>query len=586
MLTTSRSQHPGRGFIRLAALSIFIVILAALLHGHAASPRKAFFPGEPSPVPGPAGAGTGLAAAVEASARMPAAAADAAVGLDPILAGDAQPLEFDSCTSILVGKLASVDGSTMTSHSCDSGTDRTWISVVPHRKHPAGSTAKIYLEPKRTKRPDDPERVEAGEIPQVAETYGYIDAAYPIMNEHQLAIGETTIGGRRELVSSQGLIDAPELFRLVLERARTAREAIRTADELASRYGYNDWGECFTFADPEEVWHFEIFGPGKGRVGAVWAAQRVPDDEVGVSANASRIRRLDLADSDRFMASANVVSLAEELGFWSKASGEPFEFCYAYAPESRQSLYCRRREWRVLSLLAPSLRLHPESENFPFSVKPEKKVGVRDLLALFRDTYAGTEYDMTRTLTAVNNKGETVKSPVASPFFNNDLRELLRVKRERTICSPASTYLQVTQSRGWLPDPVGGVVWLGYDNPATTPHTPFYIGVTRMPDSYLVDGRWRYSRDCAWWAFRTVSKLALFRWQEMSAEIEKVWREIEDRAFGGQAAVEEEALGLYKKDPRRAREFLTRYCVGQAEAAVAAYWKLADDLWLKYSNRF
>jgi dipeptidase len=557
----SPSRRPGRGLIRLAALSLFLVFLAALFYGPAASPRKADLSGGPSPVPLPAG-----------------------TGVDP--ADAAQPLEFDSCTSILVGRLASVDGSTMTSHSCDSGTDRTWISVVPRRKHPAGSTAKIYLEPKRTKRPDDPERVEAGEIPQVAETYGYIDAAYPIMNEHQLAIGETTIGGRRELVSSQGLIDAPELFRLVLERARTAREAIRVADEITARHGYNDWGECFTFADPKEVWHFEIFGPGKGRVGAVWAAQRVPDDEVGVSANASRIRRLDLANSEYFMASANVASLAEELGYWSKASGEPFEFCYAYAPDSRQSIYCRRREWRVLSLLAPSLRLHPESENFPFSVKPEKRVGVRDLLAIFRDTYAGTDYDMTRTLTSVNNKGETVKSPVASPFFNNDLRELLRVRRERTICSPASTYLQVTQSRGWLPDPIGGVVWLGYDNPATTPHTPFYIGITRMPDSYMVDGRWSYSRDCAWWAYRTVSKLALFRWQEMSADIEKVWRELEDRSFGGQAAVEEEALGLYKKDPRRAREFLTRYCVGQAEAAVAAYWKLAEDLWLKYSNRF
>ncbi|MCX6570574.1 MAG: C69 family dipeptidase [Candidatus Aminicenantes bacterium] len=497
-----------------------------------------------------------------------------------------EPLEFDSCTSILVGRLASVDGSTMTSHSCDSGTDRTWMTIVPNMKHKPGETAKVYYEPKRSKGPNDPDRLETGEIPQVAETYAYLNTAYPIMNEHQLAIGETTIGSRRELVSEVGIIDAPELYRFVLERAKTAREAIRVADELTKAYGYNDWGECFTFADTKEVWHFEIHGPGKGKKGAVWAAQRVPDDEIGVSANAGRIRRLDLATADYFMASANVISLAEELGFWSKASGQPFEFCYAYNPESRTSLYCRRREWRVLSLLAPSLKLNPESENYPFSVKPDKKVSVADVLAIFRDTYGGTEYDMTRTLTSVNRKGETVKSPIATPFMNGDLLGLFRIKRERTISSPAATYLQVTQSRDWLPGPIGGVVWLGYDNPATTPHLPFYIGISQMPASYMVDGRGAFSRDCAWWAFRTVSKLANFRWQEMTKDIEKVWKEAEDKAFGNQAKFEEEALALYNKDPKKARELLTKYSHDQANRAVAAYGKLADDLWLKYSGMF
>jgi len=494
--------------------------------------------------------------------------------------------EFDSCTSILVGRLASADGSTMTSHSCDSGSDRTWMTIVPNRKHKPGELAKIYLEPKLTKGPDDPDRLETGEIPQAAETYAYLNAAYPIMNEHQLAIGETTIGGRRELVSEAGIIDAPELYRLCLERAKTAREAIRVAGELAAKYGYNDWGECFTFADPKEVWQFEIYGPGKGKKGAVWAAQRVPDDEIGVSANAGRIRRIDLANGDSFMVSVNVMSLAEEMGFWSKAGGETFDFSYAYNPESRTSLYCRRREWRVLSLLAPGLKLNPESENYPFSVKPEKKATVRDLFAIFRDAYNGTEYDMTRTLVAANRKGETVKSPIAGPFMSGDLRELLRIKRERTICSPASTYLQITQSRDWLPAPIGGVVWLGYDNPATTPHTPFYIGIDRMPDSYMVDGRRAYRRDCAWWAYRTVSKLALFRWQEMTKDIEKIWRDIEDRAFGNQAAFEAEALAIYKKDPKKAKELLTKYCLDQASQAVAAYWKLADELWVKYSGNF
>ncbi len=497
-----------------------------------------------------------------------------------------EPPEFDSCTSVLVGRLASVDGSTMTSHSCDSGTDRTWMTIVPNAKHKPGEMAKVYHEPKRTKGPNDRDRLETGEIPQVAETYAFLNAAYPIMNEHQLAIGETTIGSRRGLVSEKGIIDAPELYRLVLERAKTAREAIRVADELTRTYGYNDWGECFTFADTKEVWHFEIHGPGKDKIGAVWAAQRVPDDEIGVSANAGRIRQIDLANPDFYMASANVTSLAEEMGFWSKASGEPFEFCYAYNPSSRTSLGCRRREWRVLSLLAPSLMLHPESENYPFSVKPDKKVGVADVLAIFRDTYGGTEYDMTRTLTAVNRKWETVKSPIATPFMSGELLGLFRIRRERTICSPAATYLQITQSREWLPGAIGGIVWLGYDNPATTPHVPIYIGIAQMPASYMVDGRWAFSRDCAWWAFRTVSRLANFRYQEMSQDILKVWKEIEDRAFAGQAKLEEEALALYKKDPKKARDLLTKYSHDLANGAVAAYWKLADDLWLKYSGNF
>ncbi len=502
------------------------------------------------------------------------------------LAFDSDTHPFDNCTSLLVGRLASADGSTMTSHSCDSGTDRTWMTMEPRRIHPAGSKTKIYLEPKRSKMPNDPERLDAGEIPQVAETFGFLNAAYPIMNEVQLAIGETTIGGRRELVSDAGLLDAPELYRLCLERAKTAREAIRVLDDLTRAYGYNDWGECFTFADPMEVWFLEIYGPGKGKKGAVWAAVRIPDDEIGVSANAGRIRKLDLKNKDYVLASANVTAAAVENGWWNPKSGEAFDFTYAYNPGSRGSLGCRRREWRALSLLAPSLKLDPNAENYPFSVKPEKKVTVADLLAIFRDAYDGTPYDMTRGVTTVDREGKTVVSPVAGPYLNADLMGLLKIVRERTISSPAATYVQITQSRSWLPDPVGGVVWLGYDNPATTPHTPFYCEIARMPDSYMVDGRWGYKDESAWWTFRKVSKLANLRWQDMSKEIAKVWKPIEDKLFADQAKIEEEAAALFKKNPDEARAFLTAYSVKAAEDAVAAYKQLERDLWTKFNYRF
>jgi dipeptidase len=404
------------------------------------------------------------------------------------------------------------------------------------------------------------------------------------MNEYQLAIGETTVGGRRELVSRAGILDAPELYRLVLERAKSAREAIRLIDELTKKHGYNDSGECFTFADKDECWLFEIYGPGRDKIGAVWAAVRVPDDEITVSANASRIRQLDLSKKDWCMASSNVQSLAKENGWWSE--GEPFDFAYAYAPASRVSLACRLREWRVLSLLAPGLNLSPHSENHPFSVKPEKKVSVQDILAIFRNTYQGTEFDQIAGMYKVDaNKAATV-NPVANPFANSDLKIALSIPRYRTIAVPQATYVSVTQSRNWLPDPIGGVVWLGYDNPATTPHLPFYAGITKVPASYEVDGRREYSRDCAWWAFRTPSKLAHFRYQEMSLDIIEVMNAIETKLFASQAAVETEAQRLFKSSPDSAKKYLTDYCIKEAEAAVDQYWKLADVLWQKYSGRF
>lgn len=495
-----------------------------------------------------------------------------------------QKVDIDACTSVLVGKNASTDGSTITSHSCDSRTDRTWINVVPAKKYKTGDMVKIYKDSKNTKFYNDPAAVSVGEIPQAAETYSYINTAYPVMNEYQLAIGESTFGGKREMVSNKGLIDCPELYRLALERAKTAREAIKIIDDLTKKYGYNDGGECFTFADPNEVWHFEIVGPGKDKIGAVWAAVRIPDDHIGVDANLSRIRQINLKDADNYMASDNVFSTAQEMGFWNPESGQPFEFCYAYA--DRNSMACRRREWRVLSIAAPSLKLDPFAENYPISVKAEKKFSVKDVLEIFRDYYQNTSFDMTNTITAKDKEGKVVKSPVANPFMNNEYRELLKVYGERTIACQRATYVQVTQSRNWLPNEIGGVVWLGYDNPVTTPHTPFYAGIEKVPASYMVDGREKYRRDCAWWAFRQVSQLCYFRFQEMTKDVEAVWSDIENKAFTNQAEFEKNALELYKKDKSKVKKMLTDYSVKTAEDAVNRYWNLAEELWSKYTNKF
>ena len=237
----------------------------------------------------------------------------------------------------------------------------------------------------------------------------------------------------------------------------------------------------------------------------MWAAVRIPDDSVFVSANAPRIRKLNLADKDNYLASDNVLSLAEQLGYWSPKSGEAFEFCNAYG--SRTAMGSRRREWRALSRIAPSLKLDPNSENYPLSVKAERPLSVKDLLEIFRDTYQDTPFDMTRSLYKVGKDGKATRNPIANPFMSQDYLDAFNITSERTIACKRATYLQVTQSRSWLPNPIGGVVWLGYDNPATTPHTPFYIGASHLPASYAVDGREKFRRDSAWWAFRQVSQL-------------------------------------------------------------------------------
>ena len=279
--------------------------------------------------------------------------------------------EARPCTSIMVGRLASADGSVMTSHTCDSHNDSSAITIVPHAKHKPGEQVLL------TSREDDPSgpmkrlrRKPTGQIPQVPETFGYVVGVYAIMNEHQLAIGESTFEGRPELVSQKGLIDCDTLTRLMLERAKTAREAIRIAGELIEQYGYCDVGEALTVADTREVWLLEIVGPGKDAVGAVWAAQRVPDDHVSVVANGSRIGEIDLSKPDFFMASKNVRKFAEEKGYWDPKSGQPFRFYDAYSPDSRTELAATRREWRVFDLLAPSLHLQPYATASPSPSSP------------------------------------------------------------------------------------------------------------------------------------------------------------------------------------------------------------------------
>lgn len=499
----------------------------------------------------------------------------------------------DGCTSITVGKLASADGSVITSHTCDSHRTQAWLNVKPAAQFPADSAMELVV-----RRKDDTQAMPAyryektGEIPQVTETFGYINTAYPAINTRQLAIGESTFGGREELRSTLGLIDCQQLVHLMVQRCTTAREAIDMAGTLLKQYGWNDAGECLTLADTQEVWHLEIVGPGADKIGAIWAAQRVPDDHVSVNANGSRIRQIDLSDENFFMASDNVFAVAKENGWWNPETG-PFQFCYAYAPEDRKSISCRRREWRVLSMVAPSLNLHPESENHPFSVKPDEKVTLEKLVHIFRDYYEGTPYDMTKNLTVADDDGQVIISPLANPHMPYDMNKLLKInggwgwRGERTIARWYTMYATITQSRAWLPDEVGGVVWLAFDNVATSIYVPLYSSITDVAESFKAPGRIEgYNRECAWWAFNRLGTLAAQRWGDMHQDVDAVWHPWQKELFQLQEQFDARALELHEKDPALAREYLTGVAIEWGDKVVQKAWELGDFLWTKYDEKF
>jgi dipeptidase len=337
----------------------------------------------------------------------------------------------------------------------------------------------------------------------------------------------------------------------------------------------------------------EIVGPGADRAGAIWAAQRVPDDHVSVIANSSRIGEIDVDDPDTFMASENVVSRAVELGFFDPEGGQPFRFWQAYDPTGNYSFSCSRRIWRVFDLLAPSLELHPNRSVFPFSVKPEKPVGPETVMALFRDTYEETDYDPVKNLTVTDDDGKTVKSPLANPFMPYDMNRLLKTnggwgwRGERPIARWYAMYVTVTQSRSWLPTEVGGVVWFGYSNPAMTTYVPLYAGVTDLPASFTSDGRSTgFSRDVAWWAFNRVSTIAAHRWGEMRDDVAAVRDPLQEKFLAMQAKVAERAVALLADDPAAARRYLTEVSHAACAEATEAYWQLGDLLWTTYDEKW
>ena len=503
-----------------------------------------------------------------------------------------------SCTSIMVGKKASADGSVITSHTCDSWY-RTWMTVRPAADYKEGEMENIYDGRMHTEWVEDMSKVVVkGQIPQVSHTYRLLDTSYPCLNEKQLGMGETTISGRDTLRNKNGMFMIEELQRVALERCTTAREAIKLMGELVKQYGYGDSGECLTIADTKEVWIFEIFGEGPDKIGGVWAAQRIQDDEVAVSANIPRISTLNLKDKNNYMASDNVFDVAKKLGLWD--GKEPFKFWKAYGGPNYSGDWKNysTREFFIYTSLAPSLGLTEDMEEMPLGVKPEKLVTVEEVARLLGSYYEGTEKDLSgRLKVAQRNRktGEmdTIISPVANPWMRSDEIALYaalgddKMKWTRTVAVPQCAYSTIIQLRDWLPDAVGGVVWMSLDNPGESPRFPIFCGTASLPGVLKVCGNHRYRDDSALWHYRQTNKLATVRWGTCRKTLEPARDYFLKKGMRELPFVEETYKSILEKDGNEEAEaFLTNYTADFVGATILKWDELYRTYWRQFWSGF
>lgn len=511
-----------------------------------------------------------------------------------------QNVPCDKCTVIIVGKDASTDGSVMTTHTCDCGLcDWTW-RYVPPADHDSGSVRKIYyFNQFRTKPPEMGLRWDAIEdnysglsIPQVEHTFGYLHGMFGYMNDNQVAIGESTVGCKKEMENNtpSAKFDITMLTLIVMERAKTARHAIKVMGELVEKYGYGhtDSGEMLAVADPDEVWIFEVlpvgplWTPESEKSGAVWCAQRVPDDHVSVCPNESRIGEIDLKDDDYFMASENVKSFAVEHGYWDPEGDESFSWKKAYNPtevSAANTNGSRARMWRFYDLVAPSKKFNPEKPNmaFPVTIKPDKKLSPADVMTMLRDKFEGTPY-----YTAKGLLGGPFENPNRLPYgFRLDDE---RYNLPRCIGVNRAEYVTLTQCRDWLPNPIGGIVWISFGAQDTGCLMPFYVGVNKIPKSFQIGDHWQFNRKSARWAFDYVDFHTQVVYSYAIKEVREAQKKWEDGALNRTLYIDKRASKLYKKDPAEAKEYLTDYCNNNANLVIDAWWELGDRLLVEYNH--
>ncbi|MBN2417550.1 C69 family dipeptidase [bacterium] len=500
----------------------------------------------------------------------------------------AASVPVSACTNFLVTRGASKDGSVMITYACDAHTLFGELYFTPAGRHLPGTMLDIY---------EWDSGSYLGQIPQVPETFAVVGN----MNEHQVSIGETTWGGREELSGQEAIMDYGSLMYVTLQRAETARDAIRIIGTLVEMYGYCSSGESFSISDKNEAWIMEIIGKGPGKKGAVWVARRIPDGYVSAHANYARIRTFPLADGKTSITERDyekihnkhiecvyahdVIDLAREHG-WFEGPDAAFSFRDAYAPVDFGNLrFCEARVWSFFNRVAPSLQLDPayaggdvHAEPLPLWIKPDAGLSVKDIMNCMRDHYEGTPFDMTQDVGA---------GPFKLPYRFRPLTWEVDGKtyfNERAIATQQTGFSFVSQSRSWLPDEIGGVHWFGVDDAASTVYVPMYCSISKVPERYAV-GTGSFSEftwDAAFWVFNFVSNYAYSRYSEMIQDIRLVQETLEGRFLADQADIEHAALALYKRSPRLAVDYLTGYSVEQGNATVARWKKLGEFLIYKY----
>jgi dipeptidase len=480
-------------------------------------------------------------------------------------------IDSQACTNFLVGKKASTDGSTMISYSADSYWLYGSLYYYPRTDNRKGSKLQIY---------DWDSGEYRGDIDQIEHTCKVVGN----MNEYQVSIGETTFGGREELVNKEGLIDYGSLIYIALQRAKTAREAIEVMTSLVEKYGYSSSGESFSIADPNEVWIMEMVGKGAGRKGAVWAAIRIPDDCVSAHANQARITKIPFKDKNNCLYAKDVVIFARTKGYFTDKD-ENFSFSDIYNPLDYEGLrFCEARVWAFFRKMNPAMEnffsyIDAEtSERMPLYIKPSKPISVEDIKLIMRDHYEGTPLDMTIGAGS---------GPYNSPFRFSPLAykvDNVEYFHERPIATQQTGFTFVAQMRGNLPNLIGGILWFGVDDASIGMYVPIYCGIETVPQCFDPDNgnMFEFSWTSAFWINNWVGSMVYNRYSLMMPELKELQKKWDNDFKYSVLATDIIAKEIFASNPEDLSQFLTQYSVNQAQKVIAEWKTFGERLMVKY----
>lgn len=514
-----------------------------------------------------------------------------------------------ACTNFLVSKGASKTGATYITYSADSHTLYGELYYRPAADYAPGTF--LDIREWDTGKP-------LGKIAQATHTYSVVGN----MNENQVTIGETTYTGREELADSTAIMDYGSLIYVTLQRAKTAREAIKIMGELVSQYGYYSTGESFSIGDPNEVWILEMIGKGapakvkdkKGvekvvySKGAVWVAIRIPEGYISGHANHARITSFPLANGKTSITFKNikdinkpeiacvyaddVIDFAKEKGYYKKDSKVPFSFADAYAPMDFGGLRaCEARVWAGFRKVCkeadkyfPYIDGRDMINRLPLYMKPDEKVSFEDVKNMMRDHYTGTQFDMTQDVGAGPYNCPYRWRPMTWSIING--KDTANYVHERAISTQQTGFSFITEARSWLPNHIGGINWFGVDDTYLTVYTPMYCGITSVPKSFAVGtgSMTKFSWESAFWVFNFVSNWTYTRWSDMIVDVQKEQKLIEDMFAKGTAHIELKIAELVKTRPNDVDKVLTDYSNQQGDFVTARWRKLGEYLLVKYMD--